>query len=39
MHIKVWLENLKGRDHMKYLDIHGKVILEWILGNMWTGFI
>jgi hypothetical protein len=28
-----WLQNLKGRDHLKDLGIDGKTILEWILEN------
>jgi len=28
-----WLENLKGREHLEDLDIHGKIILESILGK------
>jgi hypothetical protein len=28
-----WSENLKGRDHSVELDVGGKIILEWILGN------
>jgi hypothetical protein len=26
--------NLWGRDHSEDLDIDGRIILEWILGNM-----
>jgi len=33
MHIKVWSENLKGRDHSKELDVDGKIVLELILGR------
>jgi hypothetical protein len=33
MHTIFWLENLKGRDHVKNL-----VILEWILGR-WAGLV
>jgi len=32
-------ENLKGRDHTKHLGIHGKTVLEWVLGKLWTGCI
>jgi hypothetical protein len=41
MHVVFWLENLKGSDHLEYLDVDGKVIIEWILGNIWlrTGAI
>jgi hypothetical protein len=28
-----WLENLKGRDQSEELDVDGKIILEWILGE------
>jgi hypothetical protein len=27
------LENLKGRDHLEYLGVDEKIILEWILGE------
>jgi len=30
MHIKFWLENLKGRDHSELLRVHENA-LEWIL--------
>jgi len=37
-----WLENLKGRDQLEELGVHGKIILELILGKsggkLWTGF-
>jgi hypothetical protein len=33
MHTKFWLENLKGKHHLKELGIDGKAILEWILKN------
>jgi hypothetical protein len=43
MHTKIWLENLKGRNHSQDLGVDGKVILERILwkwdGKMWIGFI
>jgi hypothetical protein len=29
-----WLENLKGRDHSKDLDVESKIILELILGKL-----
>jgi hypothetical protein len=32
MHTVFWLENLKGRDHLEYLGVGGRIILEWILG-------
>jgi len=33
MHIEVWSENLKGRDHSDELHIGGKIRVEWILGK------
>jgi len=43
MHTIFWLENLRGRDHLKNLGVDAKTISEWILGkyanNMWTGGI
>jgi hypothetical protein len=30
-YIKIWSENLKGRDHSTDIGIDGKVIFEWIL--------
>jgi len=37
------LKNLKGRDHLEYLSVDGKIILKWIVGKpsvrMWTKFI
>jgi len=40
---KSWPENLKGRQHSKYLDVDGIIILEWILekygGISCAGFI
>jgi hypothetical protein len=33
MDIRVWLENLIGRDHLGDLDIDGRIILKWILKN------
>jgi len=33
MHTTFWLENLKGRDHLKNLGLEGRMILEWILVN------
>jgi hypothetical protein len=36
-------ENLEGKDNSEEAGIHGKIILEWILGTesgiMWTGCI
>jgi hypothetical protein len=31
MNAKFWLGKLKGRDHLKDLDIHERIILECIL--------
>jgi hypothetical protein len=28
---KIFSENLKVRDHLKNLDVDGKIIIEWIL--------
>jgi hypothetical protein len=43
MHMKFWLENLKGQDHVKDLGVDEKTILEQILqkwhGKVWTGCI
>jgi hypothetical protein len=36
MHITLWLENLKERDHSEDLGVDGKIILAWILGK-WSG--
>jgi hypothetical protein len=33
MHAKFWFENLKGRDHLEDLGVHGRIILDWILGK------
>jgi hypothetical protein len=33
MHTIYWLENVKGRVHMKDLGMDRKIILKWILGN------
>jgi hypothetical protein len=29
-----WLENLKGKYQSEDLGIHGRIILEWILGEI-----
>jgi hypothetical protein len=43
MHKILWLENLKGRDHLEDRGIDGKIILELILrkhgGKVWIGCI
>jgi len=33
MHTKIWLQNLKGRDHLEDQGVDGRIILEWILGG------
>jgi len=33
------LENLKGTNHIEDLGVDGQIILEWILGKVWTRFI
>jgi hypothetical protein len=30
---KICLQSLKGRDHSEHLDVDGKMILKWILGQ------
>jgi hypothetical protein len=30
---KIWLESLKGRDHLEDIGIDEKIILEYILGK------
>jgi len=43
MYTVFWMENLKGRDHLKDLAVDNGIILEWILGKVggrvWTGCI
>jgi hypothetical protein len=38
-----WLGNLRGRDYLEDLDVDGRVILKWILGEKgwktWVGLI
>jgi hypothetical protein len=29
---KIWLENLKGRDHLEDISVDGKILLERMLG-------
>jgi hypothetical protein len=40
MHITLWLENLKGRDHLEDLGVDRKIISDWIFGKeggrVWT---
>lgn len=42
MHIKLWSENLKGRDHLEDLDVDVRIILKRVLKKQgWrvsTGF-
>jgi hypothetical protein len=28
---KIWIDTLKGRDHLRRLDIGGKIILKYVL--------
>lgn len=41
--IEFYLENTKGRDHMKYLDIDWGILLKLklkkLILRMWAGFI
>jgi hypothetical protein len=38
VHILLWFENLKGKDHLEDLAVDGSVILRWILGRYgWEG--
>jgi hypothetical protein len=43
IYTKFLSENLKGKDHLEYLHVDGRTILEWILmketERVWTGFI
>jgi hypothetical protein len=39
MHTVFRLESQRGRDHSDDLGVDGKVILEWILGIVWTEWI
>jgi hypothetical protein len=43
MHVKFWLESLKGRDYLGDLAIDGRIILKWIRGKsglgVWTELI
>jgi hypothetical protein len=36
-------KDVKGRKHLEFIGIDGKIILKWILskygGRVWTGFI
>jgi len=32
--IELWLENTKGRNHSEDLDVDGRIISEWILGEI-----
>jgi hypothetical protein len=44
MRSKFWSEKLKGRDHLKNLDVEGRIILKYILAKSggrdmdWTHF-
>jgi hypothetical protein len=43
MHVEFWWGNLTRRDHLKDLDINGRITSKWILKKqdamMWIGFI
>jgi len=43
MHKTFWLDCMKQTDHLGDPDIHGKIVLKWILKKegvrMWTGII
>jgi hypothetical protein len=30
MHAAIWLEDIKGRDHLEDLVVYGRIILKWI---------
>jgi len=32
---RIWLENLNGRDHFEHIDVDGKIILKWVLREIW----
>ena len=42
IHMALWRENLKGRDHLEGLGVDERVILIWMLmlgcGKAWTEF-
>lgn len=38
MHVKYWSENLRGRDHIRVPSMDWRIILIWILNNLWTTF-
>jgi len=37
MVLEVKVNIYSGRDHSEDSHMDGKLILEWLLGNMWTG--
>jgi hypothetical protein len=37
MHVRCWLEGLKGRDLSKDMDVDGKILLKRILGKWVCG--
>jgi hypothetical protein len=34
---KIFVRNLKERDHSEHLGVDDRIILEWILGKWWEG--
>jgi hypothetical protein len=38
-----WWGDLKSRDHVEYLGVYGRIILDWIMtqsaGSTWTGSV
>jgi hypothetical protein len=43
MHTIFYLETLQGRDHLEYLSVDWKIILECMIGKydrkVWTGYV
>jgi hypothetical protein len=36
LHIQLWWENLRERDHLEDVGLDGRIILEWII-KKWLG--